>query len=160
MDLQGNDCSIAPSALYFRLRFWQQGWVCVCVCRGGGCILADWVDAAITLWKWQRAILCCCGGVCVCVCVRVCVWAVTAASRGRKRTQTKLHTHTHTHTHTCRRTHTLVPTTVEITAVLSCYAAVAPSSQITHLRTRVWDGDSNTRLGRVGRSRGYCDKIA
>lgn len=36
MDLQGNDCSIAPSALYFQLQFDNRvERVCVCVCVGG-----------------------------------------------------------------------------------------------------------------------------
>lgn len=106
----------------FSAAIWQQGWVCVCVCPCMCvCILADWVYAPIKLWMWQCAILCCCG------CVHW--WTVTAA-------------HKQNCTHT-RHTHTR-PNHSKITAVLSCYAAVSPSSQITHTYAHAYKCETGT----------------
>lgn len=67
-----------------------------------------------------------------------------AASRGHERTQTKLSLpHTRTHSHS------------EITAVLSCYAAVTPSSQITHTYAHTQECETGTVTPDLAGSEGH-----
>lgn len=109
MDLEGNDCSVAPCARYFR-QWFDNRVECVCVCVGGGRILADWVYGVCvsTLWQWQHAILCSCG------CVH-------------RPTVTAWHTSTHTHTSKQLLNH-------------NCSQLLCGSHRYTHTHTSVRQG--------------------
>lgn len=121
-----------------------RAWVCVHVFfwrRGRGGAHFGWLS------------LCCYRAVEVTACHIMLLWVTCIDEQWRR-----LHTDTHTK---IARTHAR-PNRCEITAVLSCYAPVAPSSQITytHTHTHTWKCETGTVTPDLAGSEGHRGIVA